>query len=994
MGLYLTKSQFQSICKFFEVTNEPSDMSTEIEAIISKSISFYQFQRLLNYLDNTCLRSPLSQTLDISTSQSRNVRLTLSGIADISAYCKNNKVASAIAIQKDKNVLRAVEITEHDIVIRCNHEIQIMGHDYILNILNSIQSLPKTYRLKSRTSFVPKDHKNFRIDCTAVKMPKNSVKRLHMSKMTNMVPRYEVEIEYIGELPVSDASGVSNEFLQIVSEVSKVLDDEEYLMPKSHKLETIKKYHSLTSKEPFDLIKLQKSPKKFFAGPQPVSFELRHMLATNSESVLHDYTITHKADGERTLLYVDDKGKVFLINNRMTVKSTKIVVPTFANSLFDSEVISISNKKAVHIFDSYYKNKILVAHLNLIADDKTQETRMKHAESFKQFCQEQDPRIEIDTKTFEIPNSINEFSIKCSKLLDAQKTNMLPFNTDGLIFTHRTLPVGANKENDPPNLQGTWARTLKWKPPRDNTIDFLIIIKKTLLGDDVIENDHSGIYKVLDIYVGKTILPSSPWEYLTSNGKPQKSGYVPVQFNPGSDYPDGNICKVPCNHETKELRCLNNDIITDESIVEMSWSSADKKWLPLRVRIDKTELYKHSLTYGHANAIGGTANDSSVATAVWNTIIYPVTEDILIGGAITNSDLIPQQIQSVYYNREKTVKNSVNSVMNKFHNIWIKSKQLLKPIQGKTTLMDLGCGKGGDLSKWIKGGYTTVLGLDLFEDNITNPYDGVYSRLLKEKSKNSLKYVFLPFNVSTIIDEDSINKIENVEHKLLARHFWGFEKIQNPVLDNYYRIAENKFDIISCQFATHYFFKNDDTLHAFCVNVKNHLKPGGLFIGTCFDGETIEKLFTGKTKDEEIVGQIKGVQSWGIQKKYEKYTPMTTGQAINVYVETINQWMVEYLVDFNLLISQLQKHGIRQLNDDECVKYGFKKSSGMFSDLYKDLETFIQENPDSNEIKLLSELLTMPDVNKTFSFLNRWFVFTKEPVDDIKIKFKSKSKKQ
>lgn len=45
-------------------------------------------------------------------------------------------------------------------------------------------------------------------------------------------------------------------------------------------------------------------------------------------------------------------------------------------------------------------------------------------------------------------------------------------------------------------------------------------------------------------------------------------------------------------------------------------------------------------------------------------------------------------------------------------------------------LLDLSVGKGGDLNKFIAAGVSFVYGVDISEDNIRNPLDGVCARYL------------------------------------------------------------------------------------------------------------------------------------------------------------------------------------------------------------------------------------------------------------------------
>ena len=83
-----------------------------------------------------------------------------------------------------------------------------------------------------------------------------------------------------------------------------------------------------------------------------------------------------------------------------------------------------------------------------------------------------------------------------------------------------------------------------------------------------------------------------------------------------------------------------------------------------------------------------------------------------------------------YYEQSvsKADKRKVKSLVD-FHNQYIKStcliKRVLKPHQ---SLLDIACGRGGDINKWMEAKAGYVLGIDIADNNILNPEDGAYER--------------------------------------------------------------------------------------------------------------------------------------------------------------------------------------------------------------------------------------------------------------------------
>jgi mRNA (guanine-N7-)-methyltransferase len=332
--------------------------------------------------------------------------------------------------------------------------------------------------------------------------------------------------------------------------------------------------------------------------------------------------------------------------------------------------------------------------------------------------------------------------------------------------------------------------------------------------------------------------------------------------------------------------------------------------------------------------------------------------------------------EDTYYSRADNERYTV--AMSKFHNYWVKSKSLIQKLPGCYSLFDMSCGKAGDLSKWVHAGLTTVVGVDISEDNILNQVDGAYTRLDDEKRLGfKSKYAFVPMDSSKPYLEQ-IDNISDAYMKNVAKTLWDTEDVKNPNIEHLRGLVSGPvFDAVSCQFSIHYFFKNEDTLDGFINNLNSVLKPGGYFVGTCFDGEKIDKLFS---KDVDMVsGKCKDVTIWSIKKDYKKFKPDEYGQTIKVFVESINKTHEEYLVPFELLVKKLGDANIHLLTSEECQEMGVDSSEGMFSELFKKMmennqEIVRSDKNKNNPIKIASTLPDNPDEMK-FSFLNRWFIF-------------------
>jgi mRNA (guanine-N7-)-methyltransferase len=139
-------------------------------------------------------------------------------------------------------------------------------------------------------------------------------------------------------------------------------------------------------------------------------------------------------------------------------------------------------------------------------------------------------------------------------------------------------------------------------------------------------------------------------------------------------------------------------------------------------------------------------------------------------------------------------------------NNWVKAVQISEGTQGRRHLriLDLACGKGGDLGKWRRSqAVEAYYGLDIASVSI-------------DHARSRLDDIRPPFPV-TLLAADAFRR---------------------PLPSD---IPRALFDIVACQFALHYAFESERILEQALRNVSDALQPGGLFIGTMADGDAIRK---------------------------------------------------------------------------------------------------------------------------------------------------------
>ena len=209
-------------------------------------------------------------------------------------------------------------------------------------------------------------------------------------------------------------------------------------------------------------------------------------------------------------------------------------------------------------------------------------------------------------------------------------------------------------------------------------------------------------------------------------------------------------------------------------------------------------------------------------------------------------------------------------------------------------LLDIAVGRGGDLDKWYKAGIKGVFGFDLNNDSINSidPFNpGAQKRLETYRSSAEFKNNVL-FTQGNVMNpsSDLINQIVTyrTEHSITG------------------------FNIVSCQFALHYFFNQASDLKTVIMFISKCLVKGGYFIGTTINGDKIRNLFK-QTSSFHING---GLYDIFIDKKF------TSSPYSNQYKFRINDAgdkgnyfnttgiSTEYLVSFKELIAVCGTFGL------------------------------------------------------------------------------------
>lgn len=613
--------------------------------------------------------------------------------------------------------------------------------------------------------------------------------------------------------------------------------------------------------------------------------------------------------------------------------------------------------------------------------------------------------ITIKSKKF-YPESIIKGNIfdACNDILTKVRENRFEYNTDGLIFTHAYYGVGSNKEGETgPLSKITWDYSFKWKPAHENTIDFFVVTIKQPGGEDIIKTIYEpGLnsqlstqlseYKTIQLsctYSEKKygIIYLNPCQDVIDDKLPEfkepnyEEKYTndakPLQFYPTEPFdPEAGICNIMLkldDNGVKQMFTEENEVFGDNMIVEFSYDLSKEKgwrWVPKRVRYDKTSEFLQGMkNFGNAY---------HVANSNWKTINNPITEDMICSGEGIPDITVDEDI---YYN--KPAGKTSTEAMKNFHNLYVKKLLIRSVSKQGDSLIDYACGKAGDLPKWIASRLSFVFGIDKSKNNLEDRLDGACVRYLNSTKNNKHIPSALFVNGDSSYNIKSGAAMLNDKAIQITRAIFGegpkeVEKLGKAVFRQYGK-GEDGFNVSSCQFAIHYFLENPNTLQGFMKNLSECTKINGYFIGTSYDGKEVFNLLRKKVPGESIQIIEKGKKVWEIVKGYNSSAlednSSSIGYRIDVYQDSINQLITEYLVNFDYLDSVLNNYGFKLIDREEALSLGLPEGSGLFSELFMNMIEEIKKN--KNKSKDYGEAINMSDYEKKISFLNRYFVYKK-----------------
>lgn len=978
---------------------------------VDNKLSIIKFMNILKYLKYRSIAEKLKLEyeviLDVIFDYEKNdvYRVSIKGIKNINDFLnlvhqRSNHVLFSILltqsefvknenftyIRKQKDSTNIIDIDQYDIRIRKSVETPLNDKD-LQNLINiGISSSNKfNFRYKNRLSLYIIDDENHKlsIDLTTVQFNSN------VNNLLNSPKGYEIEIDYSIKNEIKNTN-ISKKIIHEIETIKKIIEGTDILISKDESYSILEAYKKLVA--------VSSSLNKSLYSMQPISTEVQHVI----DKIPNFYSVTDKADGEKSQLFIHDKN-IYLILNNLVIKKTKYK-SEFSNTILEGELIYLpDHKKYIFMgFDClFFNNKDIkdepllkkrLEYLNTVCKDinkniyiikefddtfslEKQEIYYKtQIEIFydnleKQINKIKQNEIFFHPKLFLFPTGGNncEVFLYAYLIWNYYSKSKINYKLDGIIFTGLEQKYSKDKKEQKYPIY-------KYKPPTTNSIDVYMTYQRNLekntfvdIFDNSVGTHNNQIYRIANFFVGDLIGTKE----------------VPVPF-----------MKEEQNHEAYfplingEVRDQDGNYVQDNIVVEIVYNNDPDiphqyRWSILRCRWDKTEyVLKYQKKYG---------NYKDIAIKTWKSIKEAVTIDEIKSLSSLTTYAVQQKIlqqrlsvavitsekqQDVYYQ----IQDKLCKKLKDYHN-WIKSiiiysycspiKEFNTTQSKRTSVLDIGCGRGGDLMKWYHARVGDYIGIDVDYYGIYSSTNGAISRYneLKRKYPDFGKIQWIQADPSILLESTyQENRLPNMtsENKQLIKKVFTKNK---------------KFDCISSMFAIHYLFDSKESVNNLVDNIQNYLKVGGYLLFTLFDAKLVmDKLgdsdtFTTYYIDDDGIRK----KLFEIIKKFDGKLEDKEGLAIDVHMAWIkqqNEYETEYLVTPKLLNDVMKRAGCRLVESDLfCNLYTINQQ--YFTQVIEHEENIRNYKFYKKVAEFFEDLKGIDKESKIFSFLNRYYIYQK-----------------
>jgi mRNA (guanine-N7-)-methyltransferase len=231
--------------------------------------------------------------------------------------------------------------------------------------------------------------------------------------------------------------------------------------------------------------------------------------------------------------------------------------------------------------------------------------------------------------------------------------------------------------------------------------------------------------------------------------------------------------------------------------------------------------------------------------------------------------------------------------LKKFNN-WVKSVLIGKYAYRKqgepgANVLDIGCGKGGDLNKWKQARISLYVGMGEY-----------YPKF------HAARHLTSPDIASTSIDQ-ARERWKTMRGNKFDGFFYAHDCFSKPISEVLPKeLQRQMYDNVSMQFCMHYAFETAQKARMMIENVSRFLRRGGVFVGTIPNSELLLQRLEEVPEDEE---PRFGNTCYAISFKERRHKGLS-GHEYSFFLEDAVEDVPEYIVNWKNFVSLANEYGL------------------------------------------------------------------------------------
>ena len=337
-------------------------------------------------------------------------------------------------------------------------------------------------------------------------------------------------------------------------------------------------------------------------------------------------------------------------------------------------------------------------------------------------------------------------------------------------------------------------------------------------------------------------------------GKNLNNEYFPIQFMPSSE----PYAYIYWHSGSEDL---------DNKICEMRWDMQKCEWHLMRIREDRDADLLSGIYYG---------NDFAVAEKIWQSYYNPVNIEDLYSSdegyfKVHNNPIYAAVRNFNAYAKTMIMNAAISRLKQKFKN-------------DRLVAIDLAAGKGQDIAKFQREfSHTVFVDIDSAAlQEIVDRKQTPQKKFHNQEAEHSMRYSILQADL-------------NQDYKKTVKEINKFT---------------SKAHLIVCNLAIHYLTESEAGMKNITNLVRELLAPGGIFVYTTFNGESVFNLLKDSNWNVKIGDRLK----YSIVKDYRS-DELSVGQKIKAILPFTNgEYYEETLVNYRRLNSIMGESGLKTLD--------------------------------------------------------------------------------